>query len=302
MQGEWHSETGDWKKYTDDGETESQCSALALPQYGSSSAAAAASSGEHASGSGQSRPRCQECFGKAGCPYCFLKVPLELHHKLSEVGTAIYTMKLALEFSCPDHPDELKGIMLALYLTAVAACVKHSELAHPGSEEVEKGKKSLRSLGLLAQEGGTMIGAMAGPPWGGWIPGPPPVGSATYDEHSASGSGKKKKAKKWDWDEPITAEWRQEPKVPHNVARMRGVKVRVDGPDKWQYLDGAILQAVLSFYDRAQLLEELLDVETVKDRSYDIRFEGGEFMTQRSTKHGTRREMNVVYVPAVTQQ
>jgi hypothetical protein len=53
----------------------------------------------------------------------------------------------------------------------------------------------------------------------------------------------------------------------------------------------------LQFYDRAERFQELQNVEMLKGSNYDIRFEGAEFMTQRSTKYGTIREMQVEYVP-----
>jgi hypothetical protein len=75
------------------------------------------------------------------------------------------------------------------------------------------------------------------------------------------------------------------------------VKVNVDGPTQWEFVKEPLLQVLLQFYDRAEKFQELKSVEMLKDRAYDIRFEGGAYMTQRSTKHDTIRDMEVLYVP-----
>jgi len=294
MQGGWQVDNGEWKRYSDDCETESQCSALAVPNHGwGSSAAAAASSEEHTSGPSRSRVPCPSCFGDAGCPYCFLRIGPEKHHDLKELGMVMVDMKLKSEFSDRKHPEQMQGIMGALFLTAAAACVRHTELVHPGDrEEQEERKKSLVRMQLLSPAACSSAGAVS--MWGGMIPPPPPADSMWGS--LAQSSGKKKKAKKWDWNDP-TGEWRNEPKVLPDVERVRGVKVKVDGPTQWEFVKEPLLQVLLQFYDRAEKFQELKSVEMLKDRAYDIRFEGGAHMTQRSTKHDTIRDMEVLYVP-----
>jgi hypothetical protein len=227
---------------------------------------------------------------------------MESHHDLAKVGEVIMGMRTAAALSeHHKHPDGLQGIMQALFLTATAACVKHTELVYPEDHTLDNQKKALATLGLLMPEARWNMGAVASLSWTGLVPGPPPGDSSGSGVNSAPSTGKSKKAKKWNWDDDLGGEWRQEPKVPHNGARTRGVKVKIDGPNNWAILEGDVLQQVLHFYDNASVMDTLQNVECMPGRSYDVRFEGGMYMTQRSTKYETVREMHVVYLPTPAQ-
>jgi len=115
-----------------------------------------------------------------------------------------------------------------------------------------------------------------------------------------AGCGKKKKAKnkKFSWED--YGPWREEPKVPADPLRQRGIKVKINEAPGWSWIEGDAKQKLLQFYDNANVHDVCESVEVAPDRVYDYRFEGGIYMTQANPMFPERkwREVHVVYVAA----
>jgi hypothetical protein len=128
------------------------------------------------------------------------------------------------------------------------------------------------------------------------VPPPPPWPNTAAEEESANKKKKAKGNKHYDWDED--GEWRRDPKLPHDPVRERGIKVKINEQPGWCYLEGDAKQAVLQFYDRAQVWDSITGIEMPDGRTFDYRFEGGHYMTQFNPTwpDRRRREVHVVYV------
>jgi len=132
------------------------------------------------------------------------------------------------------------------------------------------------------------------------VPGPPPTTSWPPEDEMEVGCGKKKKAKskKFNWEDD--GAWRDDPKVPADPLRQRGIKVKINEDPGWAWIEGDAKQKLLQFYDNANVLDVCEAVEVAPDRVYDYRFEGGNWMSQFNPTYPDRkrREVVVVYVAA----
>ena len=217
------------------------------------------------------------------------------HHDLTKLGERVANYKLISRMSQDKHPNEMRFPMQCVFLTLAAACVKHTEVHCPDRDITEE-KNSLVLLGVLTMPaaGAGAAGSSAWAP--GMVPPPPPWPNTAAEEESASKKNKAKGNKHFDWDED--GEWRRDAKLPHDPVRERGIKVKINEPPGWAYLASDAKQAVLQFYDRAQVWDSITNIKMPDDRTSDYRFEGGHYMSQFNPTHPTRRrrEVHVVYV------
>jgi len=115
----------------------------------------------------------------------------------------------------------------------------------------------------------------------------------------ASGSAKhRKRTGKW-WEHPADAEWRHGDWTEPKPDRSRIIKVKGNKNEGWIELKPATTAELLAWYDKAQPLDEKKGVVTdhEKRHSYDYRFEGGKYLTQRNPNFpdSNPRECQVLY-------
>jgi hypothetical protein len=79
---------------------------------------------------------------------------------------------------------------------------------------------------------------------------------------------------------------RHDSKVPSHPSRPRGVIVQRGTQPSWFYCDAQLTQQILNFYDNAAPTETLQNVEGLRGRTGDIRFEGGMYLSLRDTYNG----------------
>jgi len=265
------------------------------PGAGSASAAAprAASEGPGAPASEPAR----HCFGDVGCPWCMFDFSPGDHHDLRKLGERVQYMKFGSTMGEDKHPKPMSPIMHKIFWTVAEACVAHTELAFP-TMNISESKESLVVLGVLPPP--TCAGAVGSAWMPGMVPGPPPTSSWPPEDEMEAGCGKKKKPrnKKFDWE--ADAAWRNDPKLPADPLRQRGIKIKINEDPGYTWVEGDALQTLLQFYDNANLKDVCERVEVSPGRIYDYRFEGGNWMSQSNPSYPDRkrREVVVVYVAA----